>query len=76
MTSKKMESDFESSLEKLEEFTQKLKSDDISLEESILVYEKCIMYHKRCTEILENAKQRVEIYQPKTGKTEDFGELI
>ena len=75
MTLKKSELDFEQALKNLEESVLKLKSEDISLEESIQVYEKCIMYHKRCSDILENAKQKVEIYQPQSGKLENFGEL-
>jgi exodeoxyribonuclease VII small subunit len=75
MTSKKTELDFETALQNLEESVAKLKSEGLTLDESIQVYEKCIMYHKRCDEILKNAKQKVEIYLAEYDKIEDFGEL-
>ncbi|NCB41705.1 MAG: exodeoxyribonuclease VII small subunit [Clostridia bacterium] len=65
---------FEDALEKLESFVSLLKSNDISLEKSVEVYEKCIMYHKICADILENVKQKIEIYNPQSGTVESFGD--
>lgn len=65
---------FEEALEKLEDSVSLLKSNDLSLEKSIEVYEKCMMYHKLCTDILENVKQKIEIYNPQSGTVEDFGD--
>lgn len=74
MVEKKSELSFEEALEKLEDSVSLLKSSDISLEESVEVYEKCIMYHKTCTNILENIKQKIEIFNPQSGTIENFGD--
>ncbi len=65
---------FEESLAKLEEAAAVLKRGDANLEESVEVYEKSILYYKRCEEILKNAKQKIELYRPETGETEAFDE--
>lgn len=74
MVEKKEDLTFEEALGKLENSVSLLKSNDISLEKSIEIYEKCIMYHKKCTDILENIKQKVEIYNPQSGTIENFGD--
>ena len=51
---------FEEPLKKLELASEKLKSDNISLEDAIKNYEEGIKYYKECTEILENANQKIE----------------
>ncbi|MFR6257630.1 MAG: exodeoxyribonuclease VII small subunit [Anaerovoracaceae bacterium] len=51
---------FESSLKKLEDISAKLKLDNISLEEVIKSYEEGIKYYKECSDILENANQKIE----------------
>ncbi|MFQ8602717.1 MAG: exodeoxyribonuclease VII small subunit [Anaerovoracaceae bacterium] len=51
---------FESSLKKLEDISAKLKLDNISLEEAIKSYEEGIKYYKECSDILENANQKIE----------------
>ena len=63
---------FEEALAKLEEAAETLKRSDISLEESVKVYENSIMYYNRCSEILKSAKQKIELYRPETGQTEEF----
>lgn len=74
MVEEKSELNFEEALEKLENSVSMLKSNDLSLEKSIEVYEKCIMYHQMCVDILENVKQKIEIYDPQSGTVESFGE--
>ena len=74
MTEEKSNLSFEEALEKLENSVAVLKSKNISLEGSIEVYEKCIMYYDLCVDILDNAKQKVEIYNPQSGIVEKFGE--
>lgn len=74
MGKSKSELSFEEALEKLENSVSLLKSNDISLEKSIEVYEKCIMYHKMCADILENFKQKIEIYNPQSDTIENFGD--
>ncbi len=63
---------FEEALAALEKAAAVLKSGEVSLEESVEVYEKSILYYNRCSEILENARQKIEIYRPDTGETEAF----
>ena len=65
---------FEEALDKLEKTVSKLRSGDCSLEDSVELYKKSIEYYKLCEEILKEAKQKIEIYRPSTGETEDFDE--
>lgn len=51
---------FEQVLKKLEEAAEKLKSEDISLEDAIKCYEEGIGYYKECSELLESANQKIE----------------
>ncbi len=50
---------FEESLKKLEEIAEKLENKDTSLEESITLFEEGMKYSKKCSEILNNAKQKI-----------------
>ena len=51
---------FEESLKKLEEISSKLKAEDITLEDAIKQYEEGICYYKECSEMLQDAQQRIE----------------
>ncbi len=55
-------STFEETLQKLEKASANLKKDNISLEEALKNYEEGIAYYKECSEILNNAKQKIETY--------------
>ena len=61
MTSEK-KSTFEETLQKLEKASENLKKENISLEEALKNYEEGIAYYKECSEILNNAKQKIETY--------------
>ena len=63
---------FEEAMALLEENANQLKSGRLSLEESVKAYENCAKYHKQCTEILSEIKQKIEIYRPETGTVEGF----
>lgn len=52
--------DFETVLKKLEEASQKLKSEEISLADAIKSYEEGIKYYNECNDILEKASQKIE----------------
>ncbi len=52
--------DFETMLKKLEEASQKLKSEEISLADAIKSYEEGIKYYNECNDILEKASQKIE----------------
>ena len=58
MTEKKK--NFEETLKKLEEAAQKLKSDDIPLEEAMKSSEEGIKYYRECVDILDKAEQKIE----------------
>ena len=52
---------FEETLKQLEASADKLKKDGITLEEAIKSYEEGLKYYKHCSEILNDAKQKIEI---------------
>lgn len=51
--------DFEKSLDELEKIVEKLQNGDISLDESIKLFEKGIELSKDCRQTLENARQKI-----------------
>ena len=63
---------FEEAMQKLTEAAQQLRSGQLSLEESIEVYDKSILYYNLCSEKLAGIKQKIEMYDPQKGTTEDF----
>ena len=65
---------FEEALEKLETAVEKLRSGECSLEESIKIYEDSVQYYELCDRILKDARQKIEIYRPQDGTTEEFHE--
>ena len=73
MNEKKIEAmTFEEALAALEETAESLRSGRLSLEESVEVYDNSILLYNRCKEILDKAKQKIEIYKPQEGTTEAF----
>jgi len=59
----KKESDFEASLAKLKELSEKIKSSDTNLEESIKCYEEGMKYYESCNKILSDAQQKIETFE-------------
>ena len=53
---------FEESLKKLEEASENLKKDNISLEDALKNFEEGIKFYNECSEILDSAKQKIETY--------------
>ena len=51
---------FEGELKELEKASEKLKSQDVSLEDAIKSYEEGLKHYKKCSEILEEAEARIE----------------
>lgn len=60
---------FEESLKKLEEIAEKLENKDTTLEESITLFEEGMKYSKICSEILNNAKQKIISLSDYEGET-------
>lgn len=54
---------FEEALEKLQEMSNQIKSQDTNLEEAIACYTKGMEFYQICHEILENAKQNIETFE-------------
>ena len=52
---------FESSLTRLEELVRTLEQGDLSLEESLKVFEEGIRLSKNCTKLLNEAEKKVEM---------------
>ena len=65
---------FEEALQALEEKAESLRGGSLSLEESVEVYDKSILLYNHCRQILDKAKQKIEIYRPQDGTTEAFDE--
>lgn len=61
MKNKKEEMNFEEAIHELEEIAEKLEKGQISLEESILAYERGVELKKICTDRLKEAESRIEI---------------
>lgn len=51
---------FEEALKKLESIVEQLEDEDITLEDSVKLYEEGVKMSKFCTEILEKAELRIE----------------
>lgn len=54
---------FEEALKELQEYAEKIKSNDISLDEAIECYEKGSKSYEKCRKILEDAKQKITYYE-------------
>ena len=70
----KAEENFEVLITKLEDITNKLESDKLSLDESVKLFEEGIKISKKCNEKLEDAEKRITIILEKNGeiKEEEF----
>ncbi|MBO6584740.1 MAG: exodeoxyribonuclease VII small subunit [Gracilimonas sp.] len=51
---------FEEALKKLESIVEQLEDEEITLEDSVKLYEEGVQLSKFCTEILEQAELRIE----------------
>ncbi len=61
---------FEEAFQELEAIVSKLESGDLTLEESIEMYEMAASLRDRCREILDQAERRVEMLVVDEGKVE------
>lgn len=57
---------FEQAYKMLEEIANKLESADTSLDESIKLFEKGVKLSKYCSDVLDKAKQKIEILEKGT----------
>ena len=71
MTTRKARSpDFEQALTELESIVEKLEHGELSLEESLLQFERGIALARSCQDSLKQAEQKVEILLQKTPEAE------
>ncbi|ABA58496.1 exodeoxyribonuclease VII small subunit [Nitrosococcus oceani] len=60
--------DFESALAELETLVSRMEQGEVSLEESLRLYERGVKLSQLCQETLRDAEQKVQILQQKQGK--------
>jgi exodeoxyribonuclease VII small subunit len=68
MVTKRNKIDFESALAELEALVSHMEQGDVSLEESLRLYERGVKLSHLCQEALCNAEQKIQILQEKQGK--------
>ena len=61
---------FEKTLSELEQLVEKMESGDLSLEESLKLFERGITLTKTCQQALSEAEQKVKILLEKEGQPE------
>lgn len=54
---------FEEALSGLTEMSEKIKTGNTTLEEAIVCYEEGMKYYRICSDILKNAKQKIEMFE-------------
>lgn len=64
---KKQNLTFEEALAGLEKAASDLSKSDVTLEETLKSFEQGIEYYTECNKILENAKQKITVYERKAG---------
>jgi len=68
----KKEPDFETALSELETLVETLEQGDISLEESLKLFERGVTLTRSCQTSLKEAEQKVQILLEKSGEPEVF----
>lgn len=54
---------FEQAFNEMNKMAEMMKDQDITLEDAMKCYENGMKYYKICNEILENAKQKIEVFE-------------
>ena len=60
--------EFEEGLKKLNEILSKIESDEITIDESIKLYEESVTLSKNCMEILSNAEGKISVIRKELDK--------
>ena len=66
---KRKKLDYESAIAELELLVARLEQGDISLEESLKLYENGVLLTRDCQEALQNAEQKVQLLLQQAGET-------
>ena len=68
MASKQKKLDYEAAVKELEALVEKLEQGDISLEESLQLYERGVLLTRDCQESLKAAEQKVQMLLQQSGQ--------
>lgn len=68
MVAKKKKLDYEAAVAELESLVQRLEQGDISLEESLKLYEAGVLLTRDCQEALQAAEQKVQMLLQQSGQ--------
>ena len=60
---KQNRNEFEKAFNELQKMAEDIKKQDTTIEEAIQYYENGMKYYKVCDEILNNAKQKIEVFE-------------
>ena len=70
---RKSEKNFEELITELEDITNKLEKDNLTLDDYVQLFEKGMKISKECNEKLESAEKRITmLINAETGEEEDF----
>jgi exodeoxyribonuclease VII small subunit len=68
MVAKRKKLDYEAAVKELEELVERLEQGDISLEESLKLYERGVLLTRDCQESLQAAEQKVQMLLQQSGQ--------
>lgn len=69
MVAKRKKLDYEAAVAELETLVERLEQGDISLEESLKLYERGVLLTRDCQEALQAAEQKVQMLLQQSGQT-------
>lgn len=68
MVAKRKKLDYEAAVAELETLVERLEQGDISLEESLKLYERGVLLSRDCQEALQAAEQKVQLLMQQAGQ--------
>ena len=74
MTAKKKTLTFEAGMQELERLTARLGEAELTLEESMSLYEQGVKLHAQLERLLDKQRRRIEVIDPDTAEIEAFEE--
>ncbi|MCL5975576.1 MAG: exodeoxyribonuclease VII small subunit [Gammaproteobacteria bacterium] len=70
MVAKRKKMDYEAAVSELESLVERLEKGDISLEESLKLYERGVLLTRDCQEALQAAEQKVQMLLQQSGQSD------
>lgn len=68
MVAKRKKLDYEAAVKELEQLVERLEQGDISLEESLALYERGVLLTRDCQQSLQEAEQKVQMLLQQAGQ--------